>query len=379
MKICLTVNSSPWSRFKGGGQIAVHHLASALARKGHTVHVLYSRSPGERVVPPPVDYKIHWVRHFNCATLNLNIFSFARTLAPLAARERFDVIHGNAEEAFFHAGICRKQNAACFFTSHAPFIPPTGVFRALGRPVALLKRLNAYLLRSAASRAGQIVTFSRFSRNLVADALGPAAASRIHIVPPGIDPSWLDVQRHPQQQDQLLFWGRLEDEKGVTELLQAFANVKKHHATTRLHLVGEGNRAAACRQLTRDLGLQDDVVFHGWLDTPAIQNLAGASRAGVFASRIESFGLAPAEAMAAGLPVICTNAGALPEIVDDGVTGTVTPVGDVEKLTRAILNLLADETGFTEMANRARAAVRQKFSWDASAETILQLYANAKK
>jgi len=379
MKICLTVNSSPWSRFKGGGQIAVHHLASALVRKGHEVHVLYSRSPGEAVAPPPVDYKIHWVRHFDFATLNLNIFSFARTLSPLAARQRFDVIHGNAEEAFFHAGICRRTGAACFFTSHAPFIPPTGIIRALGRPVFLLKRLNTYLLRAAAGRAGQIVTFSRFSKNLVAAGLGAGAEHRIHVVPPGIDPAWLAVKRNPQPQDQLLFWGRMEDEKGVPELLRAFADVKRRHEGIRLHLAGEGNRYDACRQLARELGLGDDAVFHGWLDTAAIQSLAAKSRAAVFPSRIESFGLAPAEAMAAGLPVICTNAGALPEIVTDGVTGTVVPTGNIEKLTAAILNLLADATPFEAMARRARDEVRQKFSWDAAADKILALYSDARE
>lgn len=379
MKICLTVNSSPWSRFKGGGQIAVHHLASALVRKGHEVHVIYSRGPGERADPPPVDYKIHWARHFNFATLNLNIFSFAKILSPLAARERFDVIHGNAEEAFFHAGICRRTGAACFFTSHAPFIPPTGPARALGRPVLLLKRLNTYLLRAAAERAGQIVTFSRFSKNLVTGGLGPEAEKRIHVVPPGIDPSWLEVKRNPQPRDQLLFWGRMEDEKGVPELLRAFANVKRQREGVRLHLAGEGNRYDAYRQLARELGLEADTVFHGWLDTAAIQSLAGESRAALFPSRIESFGLAPAEAMAAGLPVICTNAGALPEIVTDGVTGAVTPTGDIDSLTHAILNLLADATASEEMAHSARDAVRQKFSWDAAADKILQLYSDAKK
>ncbi|MEC7640849.1 MAG: glycosyltransferase family 4 protein, partial [Nitrospinota bacterium] len=126
MKICFTVNSSPWSKFKGGGQITVHHLASAISGKGHEVHVLYSKCRSERVKPPEVNYRIHWVRHFNMATINLNIFSFAQTLSALAAQENFNIIHGNSEEAFFSSGVCRKHYVACFFTSHAPFIPRTG-------------------------------------------------------------------------------------------------------------------------------------------------------------------------------------------------------------------------------------------------------------
>jgi len=59
MKICLTIYSSPWSKFKGGGQIAVHHLACALQRMGHDVHVLYSKSPGEKISAKP-PYTVHW-------------------------------------------------------------------------------------------------------------------------------------------------------------------------------------------------------------------------------------------------------------------------------------------------------------------------------
>ena len=62
--------------FKGGGQIAVHFLASALSDLGHEVHVIYSKQPSEKI-KICTNYNIHWVRHFNVATINLNIFSFA--------------------------------------------------------------------------------------------------------------------------------------------------------------------------------------------------------------------------------------------------------------------------------------------------------------
>ena len=92
MKICLTINSSPWSTFKGGGQLAVHHLACALFSKGHQVHVLYSKYPHEQF-NIDVPYKIHWVNHHDFATVNLNIFSFSRVLGPLAEKEKFDEDH----------------------------------------------------------------------------------------------------------------------------------------------------------------------------------------------------------------------------------------------------------------------------------------------
>ena len=100
MKICLSINSSPWSRFKGGGQIAVHYLASSLSKLGHEVHVIYSKQSREKI-DVVVNYNIHWVRHFNIATINLNIFSFGVKAWQLNRKHKFDIFHGNAEEAFF--------------------------------------------------------------------------------------------------------------------------------------------------------------------------------------------------------------------------------------------------------------------------------------
>lgn len=374
MKICLTVNSSPWSRFKGGGQIAVHCLASALSGRGHEVTVIYSKSPGEKVVPPPVPYRIVWARHFNVATLNLNIFSFAWALWRLTRKERFDAIHGNAEEAFFFARIASARGAAFFFTSHSPCIPATGMLGGLRRPVHFLKNLNFYLLRAAAKGARRVVVFSRFSKSLVVDGLGKDWEGRVSVVHPGVDPSWFEAKREPASRPELLFWGRLEEEKGVVELLRALRYVAAQIPDVRLTLVGEGNAAEKCKRLARELDIADKAVFAGWQDVPEIQELAGMSRVGIFPSRVESFGLAVAEAMAAGLPAIATRAGALPEIVDDGVTGTLTPVGDVTALAQAIVAALDNPAECRRMADRGREIMREKCSWDATAKTIAGLY-----
>ncbi|MBI4389694.1 MAG: glycosyltransferase family 4 protein [Nitrospinae bacterium] len=377
MKICLTVNSSPWSRFKGGGQIAVHFLASALAGLGHDVTVIYSKSPGENVVPPPVPYRIVWARHFNVATINLNILSFAWELWRLTGKERFDAIHGNAEEAFFFARIASARGAAFFFTSHSPCIPATGFLGGLRRPIHFLKNLNFYLLRAAAGGARRVIVFSRFSKSLVVAGLGNDWEGRVSVVHPGVDPSWFEVKREPASRPDLLFWGRLEEEKGVVEFLRALRYVAAQIPDVRLTLVGEGNAAGKCKRLARELEIADKAVFAGWQDILEIQELAGKSRVGIFPSHVESFGLAVAEAMAAGLPVIATRAGALPEIVDDGVTGTLTPVGDVTALAQAIAAALDNPGECRRMADRGRELMRGKYSWDAAARTVAELYEQA--
>ena len=95
MNICFTVNSSPWSSFKGGGQLAVHHLAQQLALMGHQVWVIYGIDKTSNDLAPDVAYKIIWVKHIDIKTLNFNTISMARAVYNLGKEVDLDMIHGN--------------------------------------------------------------------------------------------------------------------------------------------------------------------------------------------------------------------------------------------------------------------------------------------
>jgi glycosyltransferase involved in cell wall biosynthesis len=375
MKILLTITSSPWSRFKGGGQFATHRLALALHRAGHEVHVLYSKLSGD-CIQSDVPYRLHWTRGFDVATLNLDIFSFAYAINRLTRRHCFDIIHGNAEESFFTPCIARRYGIPFVFTSHANIIPATGMLRGLLSPLVFLKRVNNYLLRSALSRACQIITFSAFSKALVESALSDSKHQSILVVPPGINETWFDVERHPQENMSLLFWGRLEHQKGIDDLLLAMQIAQNHFPIRKLHLtlIGEGNLRETYKHQASELGITQQVTLCNWLSESEIQKLAASATLGVFPSRIESFGLSMAEAMAAGLPIIATKVGALPEFIEDGVTGTLVPSGDVPALAKAIANALDQPEHRESMARAGREAVRQQFSWDKAAEKMLKHY-----
>ena len=375
MKICLTINSSPWSKFKGGGQLAVHHLACALSEKGHEVHALYSKYPDEHF-EVEIPYKVHWAQHHDFATINLNIFSYPKVLAQLAAKEKFDVIHGNAEESCGVGNIAARIKAAYVFTSHAPNIPTTGMLGGMAHPIQFLKSINTYLLRQAMDEADRIVAFSQFSRDLIVKGLGNACANRVEVIPPGIESSWFEVERNPVVPTQLIFWGRVEEEKGLPELFVALNTVAKKFANVKLTLVGEGNRLQEYKTRVIDLGLADRVEFTGWLNNREIQTLAAKSSIGIFPSRIESFGLSVVEAMATGLPVIVARGGAVPENIDDGVTGTLVSVNDSDALAEAINKALEKSQSSETMAKAAKTAVQQKFSWDRAADSMIEIYKN---
>ena len=375
MKICLTINSSPWSMFKGGGQLAVHHLACSLSAKGHEVHALYSKYSDEHF-EVDVPYKIHWAQHQDFSMFNLNIFSYSKVLAPLAAREKFDAIHGNAEEACGVGNIAGRIKAAYVFTSHAPNIPTTGMLQGMAHPIRFLKSINTYLLRQAMDEADRIVAFSQFSRKLIVNGLGNACANRVEVIPPGIESSWFEVEKNKVMPAQLLFWGRVEEEKGLTELFVALNTVAKKFPNVKLTLVGEGNRLQEYKSLVTDLGLSNRVEFTGWLNNQEIQTLAAKCSIGIFPSRIESFGLSVVEAMATGLPVIAARGGAVPENIKDGVTGTLVPVNNSDALAGAINKALENPQYSETMAIAAKSAVQKKFSWDRAADSMIEIYKN---
>ncbi|MGK0180271.1 MAG: glycosyltransferase involved in cell wall biosynthesis [Nitrospinales bacterium] len=361
--------------FKGGGQLAVHQLACALSAKGHEVHALYSKYPDEHF-EVEVPYKIHWAQHHDFATVNLNIFSYSKVLAPLAAKEKFDVIHGNAEESCGVGNIAARIKAAYVFTSHAPNIPTTGILQGMAHPIRFLKSINTYLLRQAMVEADRIVAFSQFSRELIVKGLGNACANRVEVIPPGIESSWFDVERNQVVPAQLLFWGRMEEEKGLPELFVALNTVAKKFLNVKLTLVGEGNLLQEYKTRVTDLGLADRVKFAGWLNNWEIQTLAAKSSIGIFPSRIESFGLSVVEAMATGLPVIAARGGAVPENIEDGVTGTLVPVNNSDALAEAINRALEDPKSSEMMAKSAKTEVQQKFSWDRAADSMIEIYNN---
>jgi L-malate glycosyltransferase len=373
VKICLTINSSPWSAFKGGGQLAVHHLACALSAKGHKVYVLYSKYPQEQF-DLDLPYQVLWVRHHDFALLNFNILSYSKALRPLVKKERFDVIHGNAEEAYWIGQIARENNSAYVFTSHTPNIPTTGMIKGIINPIRFFKSINTYLLRKSILEGDIVVAYSQFSRNLILKGFADPGCNTVKVVPPGVESSWFDVERKLSTGARLLFWGRLEDEKGLPELFIALKEVTKKIKQIKLILVGEGSQLKEYKNLVVSLGLTEHVEFKGWLDAREIQNLTTQSDLGLFPSRIESFGLSVIEAMAAGLPVIAANGGAVPENIKDGVTGTLIPVHDSNALAKAIISALENPKYIRNLAETAKKQVREKFSWDKTADSMIDIY-----
>jgi glycosyltransferase involved in cell wall biosynthesis len=167
--------------------------------------------------------------------------------------------------------------------------------------------------------------------------------------------------------------GRLIDGKGIDTLLRAFARGIAQEGA-RLRIAGDGPRRSTLQRLASELGLTGVVEFTGWnLDMPAFWQASDVATL-PSDSFIESFGMAAVEAMACARPVVVTANGALPELVEHGVTGYVVPRGDVDALADALVELSRDAERRRAAGLAARMRCREKFDIRDCAASYLDLF-----
>jgi L-malate glycosyltransferase len=171
--------------------------------------------------------------------------------------------------------------------------------------------------------------------------------------------------------------GRLNEAKGLEQFLQAAAAVHASHNTAWFVIVGDGPDTAYVASLKRraqELGISARVVFAGQRsDIPRVLHEMSIS---VLASLSEAMPNAVLESMAAGLPVVATRVGGVPEAIEDGATGLLVPPGDATAITRALQRLLDQPSAAAQMGRAAQVVAHTRFSLDRMVRVTSELYMN---
>lgn len=159
------------------------------------------------------------------------------------------------------------------------------------------------------------------------------------------------------------YTGRLDLEKGIDTLLNAFALLKRQRSDVRLAIVGRGALRETIQEHTRKLHLERDVMLCGYLEGQVLRSLYRVSDIHVCPSHYEPFGLVALEAMAAGTPVVVSDTGGLRDIVTGDRVGRKFPPRDVPALADALQELV-DHPGLRrELGQAGRKHVLQNFAW----------------
>lgn len=217
-----------------------------------------------------------------------------------------------------------------------------------------------------------------------------AARSKTSVAYPGLDAPSLDAATDTGPRDApasrtVGIIGRISPTKGQHEFLRAAAIVGRIHPDVRFCIVGaplfgEDDYAAQTVALAAELDIADRVEFTGWLADP--RSAMRAMTVVVHASPVpEPFGQVVVEAMAAGIPVVATDAGGVREILapngGGGNLGELVPVGDEAAIAAGITRILDDLEAALQRAETARAVVRDRFTIDATVDAVLRSWTSA--
>ncbi len=278
---------------------------------------------------------------------------------------RADVVHGQ------HPLLIPARRAAQVVTIHDLFF-----LTSPERTRAEIRRDYVHLTPAHARRAHGVVTSSHYSAGRIVRELG-VAPEAIHVCPPGA-PEWRTLGRGPNvpADGYILFLGTLEPRKNVGLLLDAYAEVLgRIRRPPTLVLAGRATPdASAWLDRIARAPLAGHVEHRGYIPAAGREMLFAGARVLVMPSLDEGFGLPALEAMAAGVPVVASNRGSLPEVVGDA--GPLVDARDAKALASAIVQTIEDEGYARACAERGleRAAT---FSWARTAAAMRRTYCSA--
>ena len=179
----------------------------------------------------------------------------------------------------------------------------------------------------------------------------------------------------PARQNLVLFLGRVEPAKGIFDLLEALAAVRASVPDVRLVCAGHGDRVAVAHYAER-LGIAEAVRFTGWVGPSGKRALFEAAAVFALPSYDEAMPVSLLEAMSAGVPVIASPVGGIPEVVVDGCSGFLAAPGDTATLERLLRRLLLDRALAAHVAAAGRESARLRFAPERALPRLEGLYAS---
>jgi len=293
------------------------------------------------------------------------------------------------------AVLCRKPKK--YDVLHAHFGPVGNSFRFARTlwKAPMIVSFHGYDFSTQPRREGRelygrlfetidaITVNSQYTRRQV-EKLG-SPAEKLHHLPVGVDPNEFPFRERTFQRGgpvRILTVARLQEIKGHEYAIRAVGKLRERHPAVRYDVVGDGPLRKKLEDLAKQLELQDRVVFHGALDGAAVRGLMDEGHVFVLASVSvegdqEGQGLVLQEAQAAGLPVIATRHGALPEGILPDQSGFLVPERDVDALAER-LNFLVEHADIWPMMGRAgRRFVEEYFDIRKLNLRLEELYAEA--
>jgi len=341
----------------GGGERHFADLVNALAQRGHDVFAALSPAS-------PVRAMLSSLRPQNIVELpmrnSLNLAT-AIKLSRLVRAQEVEIVHAHVARDYPLAALATgRSNARLVLTRHVLF--------ALNRIHRLTLRRTLRVIAVSQAVAESLYSQGVFDRQKVVT---------IHN---GIDFAKFEnvgVRRADPQRLRVGAAGHLAPIKGHEDFVRAAALIVQKHSDIEFVIAGEDKSPSrenrfALEKLIQELRLDENVSLVGWVDD--MPKFLSTLDLFVSAARVEPFGLAIVEAMAAGVPVLATASAGAREIIDDQTSGRLVPIADIASLASGIDALLNDESERRRLAHNARAVAREQFSLEGMVARTEEVY-----
>jgi N-acetyl-alpha-D-glucosaminyl L-malate synthase BshA len=343
----------------GGSGVVATELGKALADNGHQVHFITYNQPAR------LDFFSENLFYHEVSVSKYPLFDYPPYELALASRlvdvvrfEKLDILHVHYAIPHASAAFMAKQ----ILLTYGIYIPVVTTLH--GTDITLVGKDRTYK---------PVVTFSinksdgvtAVSENLKKDTFEFFDIENdIRVIPNFIDLKRFSLQAKdhfkkaiaPDGEKILIHTSNFRKVKRTEDVVKIFAKIREK-IPSKLLMVGDGGERSDCEQLCRDLGVGDDTRFLGKQD--AIEEILSVSDLFLMPSQSESFGLAALEAMACKVPVISSNAGGLPELNIDGVTGFLKDIGDIQGMADKAIYILEDETRLATFKENALARAKE--------------------
>ena len=368
MKETLRIGIVCYPTFGGSGVVATE-LGKSLADKGHEIHFITYSMPVR--LGEPADR----IRYHEVSVMEYPLFHYppyelilASKLVEVVKYENLDILHVHYAIPHASAAITAKKILA----EQGIHIPVVTTLH--GTDITLLGKDISFepVISYAINQSDAVTAVSQSLKNDTYKLFG--VNKEIDVIPnflgdmPHDDKAIKKLRNELADNEQkiIMHVSNFRPVKRITDIIEVFDKVRTL-ISSRLIMIGDGPERSRAESLCREKGIQCDVKFTGNVRNPIEWLPAGDLF--ILPSESESFGLAALEAMAAGMPVISTNTGGLPEVNRHGVTGMMSEMGDISDMVKNTVFILEKESRYKKFRDHAikRAA-------DFSIGKILPLY-----
>ena len=349
----------------GGSGVVATELGIELAALGHEVHFI-SYSQPFRLTGRDTGIFYHEVPVSNYPLFEFPPYdlALASRMAEVAEFYELDLLHVHYAIPHSVSALLARQMLAAR-GRRLPFVTTLH-----GTDITLVGLDRSYLpiTRYAIQESDGVTSISEYLRDKTYADFG--VTRDIAVIPNFVNCNVYDFIRDESAREEarlryakpgeaiLMHLSNFRPVKRVTDVVKTFAKVNQQ-VPAQLLLVGDGPDRSAAEYLASDLGIHARIHFLGKQER--VNELLPLADLMIMPSEMESFGLAALEAMACKVPTIATRVGGVPELIDDGITGLLFSVGDVDSMARGAIELLTDRTRFQEMREAGRRNAQKRF------------------